>query len=88
MTNVNEWVNKKGDVHVWIILIRADNNFFHDVVNLLCGVNNPGPYRDGDNSIGGLIWWKNDFVFKFHSVKTKKITYSLMEQQCMEWRER
>lgn len=23
--------------------------------NLLCGVKSPGPYRDGDNSIGGLI---------------------------------
>lgn len=23
--------------------------------NLLCDVKSPGPYRDGDNSIGGLI---------------------------------
>lgn len=34
---------------------KQATNKFKCWKNSLCGVKSPGPYRDGDNSIGGLI---------------------------------
>lgn len=49
MTELKEIIPSDRKNSVIIHIDMEKNN------NLLCDVKSPGPYRDGDNSIGGLI---------------------------------